>query len=122
MVRTDKPKASATPTKPIPSSGKAAESTALPHPANTSQKVPTNSAAARRFRFICNLRPERNRARLLLIPRGWRHLAHKSELLRRLVRSQLAINTGRLCINLDGSQLRDVLHVLLPLLVRRCKN
>ena len=31
----------------MPSWGKAADSTALPQPPNTSQKVPTNSAAAR---------------------------------------------------------------------------
>src|SRR6188474_544922 len=44
MVRTVRPNASATPTNPIPSCGKAAASTALPQPPNTSQAVPRNSA------------------------------------------------------------------------------
>src|SRR6516225_4147104 len=47
MVNTVSPKAKATPRKPMPRFGKAAASTALPHPPKTSQKVPTNSAAAR---------------------------------------------------------------------------
>ena len=47
MVRTVSPKARETPTKPIPSEGKAAARTALPHPPKTSQKVPKNSANAR---------------------------------------------------------------------------
>ena len=46
MVRTVRPNARATPTKPIPRPGKAAASTALPHPPKTSQKVPINSANA----------------------------------------------------------------------------
>src|ERR1035438_6443701 len=46
MVRTVRPKARATPAKPIPRPGKAAASTALPHPPKTSQKVPINSANA----------------------------------------------------------------------------
>src|ERR1700743_1512443 len=48
MVNTVSPKAKATPTKPIPSAGKAAASTALPQPPKTSQKVPKNSAVQRR--------------------------------------------------------------------------
>src|SRR5512145_240257 len=44
MVRTVRPKASATPSRPIPTSGNAAAKTALPHPPSTSQNVPTNSA------------------------------------------------------------------------------
>src|SRR5581483_2617146 len=44
MVRTVRPKASATPANPIPSPGNAAASTADPHPPNTSQNVPINSA------------------------------------------------------------------------------
>src|SRR5690606_1179889 len=44
-VSTVRPKASATPANPIPSSGKAAASTALPQPPRTSQNVPRNSAA-----------------------------------------------------------------------------
>src|SRR5690348_9783449 len=44
MVSTVKPKASATPTKPMPRLGKAAASTALPQPPSTSQNVPMNSA------------------------------------------------------------------------------
>src|SRR4029077_6367721 len=47
MVSTVRPKASATPKSPMPTFGNAAASTALPHPPNTSQKVPINSAAAR---------------------------------------------------------------------------
>src|ERR1039458_4418042 len=46
MVRTVRPNARATPAKPIPRPGKAAASTALPHPPKTSQKVPINSANA----------------------------------------------------------------------------
>ena len=46
IVSTVRPKASATPTNPIPRSGNAAASTALPHPPSTSQNVPMNSAAA----------------------------------------------------------------------------
>src|SRR5580704_16272050 len=44
MVSTVSPNARATPAKPIPRPGKAAASTALPHPPKTSQKVPINSA------------------------------------------------------------------------------
>jgi hypothetical protein len=40
MVSTVRPKASETPTNPIPSSGKPAASTALPQPPKTSQNVP----------------------------------------------------------------------------------
>src|SRR5690349_21958982 len=47
MVTTVKPKASETPTRPIPTSGNLAASTALPQPPKTSQKVPNNSATAR---------------------------------------------------------------------------
>ena len=47
MVRSVRPKASDTPTNPMPSDGKAAASTALPQPPSTSQKVPRNSAAKR---------------------------------------------------------------------------
>jgi hypothetical protein len=46
IVSTVKPNAKATPTKPIPRFGNAAASTALPHPPNTSQNVPINSAVA----------------------------------------------------------------------------
>ncbi|PYQ24332.1 MAG: sodium:proton antiporter [Acidobacteria bacterium] len=46
MVRTVRPKASATPSRPMPTWGKAAARTALPHPPSTSQAVPMNSAAA----------------------------------------------------------------------------
>src|ERR1700730_3355903 len=48
MVRTVSPNAKATPTNPMPSCGKAAASTALPQPPNTSQKVPKNSAVSLR--------------------------------------------------------------------------
>src|SRR5690606_15902337 len=44
MVTTVRPKASATPSSPIPTSGKAAARTALPQPPKTSQNVPMNSA------------------------------------------------------------------------------
>src|SRR5690606_10454867 len=47
MVSTVRPKASATPAKPIPNSGKPAASTALPQPPRTSQKVPMSSAVQR---------------------------------------------------------------------------
>src|SRR5208282_2489035 len=46
MVNTVRPKARATPRKPIPSCGYAASSTAAPHPPKTSQNVPINSAAS----------------------------------------------------------------------------
>src|SRR6187399_985869 len=47
MVTTVRPNASETPTRPIPTSGNFAASTALPQPPNTSQNVPNNSAAER---------------------------------------------------------------------------
>ncbi len=47
MVSTVRPKASETPARPMPTSGNAAASTALPQPPNTSQKVPEHSAARR---------------------------------------------------------------------------
>src|SRR5262245_41633269 len=45
MVTTLSPKVSDTPSRPIPTCGKPAAMTALPHPANVSQNVPINSAA-----------------------------------------------------------------------------
>src|SRR5262245_25247594 len=48
MVSTVSPKAKLTPRNPMPSVGKPAASTALPQPANVSQKVPKNSAPRRR--------------------------------------------------------------------------
>jgi hypothetical protein len=44
MVKTVNPKASETPTKPIPAPGKLQANNALPQPPNTSQYVPKNSA------------------------------------------------------------------------------
>ena len=44
IVRTVRPKASDTPSSPIPTSGNAAARTALPQPPRTSQNVPINSA------------------------------------------------------------------------------
>src|SRR6185312_15529317 len=52
MVRTVSPKASATPTSPIPTSGNLAAITALPHPAKVSQNVPIASA---RYLWILSL-------------------------------------------------------------------
>ena len=52
MVSTVSPKASATPSRPMPTCGNAAESTALPQPPKTSQKVPKNSAETRLDRGI----------------------------------------------------------------------
>src|SRR5215813_3409438 len=49
MVKTVRPKAKATPTKPIPNSGKAAAMSADPQPPKTSQNVPRNSAIERRI-------------------------------------------------------------------------
>src|SRR5580693_4602299 len=46
MVTTVRPNASETPSRPIPTCGKAAARTALPHPPSTSQNVPINSAAS----------------------------------------------------------------------------
>src|SRR5215467_1904142 len=48
MVSTVRPKASDTPTKPMPSWGKAAASTAAPQPPRTSHAVPMNSATSLR--------------------------------------------------------------------------
>src|SRR5262245_29184259 len=45
-VSTVSPNASETPRRPIPTPGKVAASTALPHPPRTSQNVPRNSAAS----------------------------------------------------------------------------
>ncbi|MNC64974.1 hypothetical protein D3C81_2042370 [compost metagenome] len=45
MVNTVRPNARETPSRPIPTLGNAAASTALPQPPSTSQKVPINSAA-----------------------------------------------------------------------------
>jgi hypothetical protein len=56
IVNTVKPNASATPSKPIPTSGNAADNTALPHPPNTNQNVPMNSAA---LRFANDMSPPR---------------------------------------------------------------
>jgi hypothetical protein len=53
MVRTVRPKANATPTNPIPSSGNAAARTALPQPPRTRQNVPKNSAI-NYFLFLTN--------------------------------------------------------------------
>jgi hypothetical protein len=47
MVITVRPKARATPRSPMPRLGNAADSTALPHPPRTNQKVPMNSAEDR---------------------------------------------------------------------------
>jgi len=44
IVSTVKPNARETPSRPIPTSGKLAAITALPHPPKTSQNVPINSA------------------------------------------------------------------------------
>src|SRR5260370_19022967 len=46
MVTTLSPNASDTPTRPIPTCGKPAAITALPHPPNVSQNVPMASAAS----------------------------------------------------------------------------
>src|SRR6187402_2503772 len=45
IVSTVRPNANETPSRPIPTSGKAAAKTALPHPPRTSQNVPKVSAA-----------------------------------------------------------------------------
>src|SRR5215472_1470437 len=47
IVSSVKPKASETPTRPTPTLGNPAASTAVPHPPRTSQNVPMNSAATR---------------------------------------------------------------------------
>src|SRR6185312_9129818 len=52
IVNSVRPKASATPKKPIPKPGNAAANTALPQPPNTNQKVPKNSASERFPRVI----------------------------------------------------------------------
>src|SRR5258705_4627949 len=45
----------------MPSDGNAADSTALPHPPNTSQNVPRNSAAARFVKGMAVLLPSERR-------------------------------------------------------------
>src|SRR5579863_8345179 len=70
MVRTVRPNARATPAKPIPSPGKAAASTALPHPPKTSQKVPMNSANALFDRFIQKILSFRSQLHLCRISRS----------------------------------------------------
>ena len=52
MVSTVRPNARATPSNPMPMSGKVAASTALPQPPSTSQNVPMNSAPSRRERLM----------------------------------------------------------------------
>ena len=47
IVSKVRPKAKATPRKPIPKFGNAAANTALPQPPKTNQNVPKNSAVAR---------------------------------------------------------------------------
>ena len=47
-VSTASPNASATPSRPTPTSSKRALSTAVPQPANTNQNVPISSTASRR--------------------------------------------------------------------------
>ncbi len=47
IVRTASPKARATPSRPTPTPGKPAASTAVPQPASTSQNVPIASAPRR---------------------------------------------------------------------------
>jgi hypothetical protein len=64
MVSTVKPKARATPAKPIPSSGNAAASIALPHPPKVNQNVPRNSAAI----FFCKPTPPNANAIRLMDP------------------------------------------------------
>src|SRR6267142_6378403 len=55
MVKTVRPKASDTPSSPIPTPGNAAASTALPQPPNTSRKVPRDSARVLFMIFIAFL-------------------------------------------------------------------
>src|SRR6187549_3089764 len=52
MVSTVRPNATETPSRPMPTFGKAAASTALPQPPSTSQNVPMNSATMRTFRLM----------------------------------------------------------------------
>src|SRR5688572_27677651 len=66
-VTTVSPKASDTPSNPMPTSGNAAASTALPHPPRTSQNVPMNSAdslanTAASFAAACDDRMPRFKA------------------------------------------------------------
>src|SRR5580704_9736203 len=53
MVTTLSPNVRATPTRPMPTCGKVAAITALPHPANVSQNVPMSSAAYFRASIGC---------------------------------------------------------------------
>jgi hypothetical protein len=52
IVINDSPNANDTPSQPIPTPGTPAANTALPQPANTSQNVPSISAAIFRVRDI----------------------------------------------------------------------
>src|SRR4051794_4385118 len=56
MVSTVSPKASETPSNPMPTCGKAAASTAAPQPPSTSQAVPRNSAVSLFARSIASSR------------------------------------------------------------------
>jgi len=61
IVSSVRPNASATPRNPIPTFGKPAASTALPHPPKTNQNVPINSAAKRRDMLIAALPDDQRR-------------------------------------------------------------
>ncbi len=54
IVKTVRPKASDTPNKPIPTSGKVAENTALSQPPSTRQNVPMNSASSFFISVCCS--------------------------------------------------------------------
>src|SRR5690606_30780375 len=81
IVSTVRPKANETPSRPMPTLGKAAASTALPQPPNTNQKVPRNSAVQRLLiDTIALLRSKHNRGGMTtpsapppqLVYIGWR--------------------------------------------------
>src|SRR5690606_38833920 len=71
MVNSVRPKAKATPAKPMPNSGYAAAKIALPHPPNTSQKVPNSSAVQRLIKVI--FRPYRIVKMLTILFREAKH-------------------------------------------------
>src|SRR5450759_559814 len=78
MVSTVRPKARATPSNPIPTSGNLAASTALPQPPSTNQNVPTNSADSRRPSPVAPVgRPPPPRAAGPASGPGNRHRRHR---------------------------------------------
>src|SRR6516164_556161 len=74
MVTTLRPNARDTPSRPIPTCGNPAAITALPQPANVSQKVPIASAAYFLV-SIMGVTPDAEISNLWEPPRHWRQIS-----------------------------------------------